>query len=84
MTPLHTHTHTIESKENKNSTLECKEKEVKNFPSEECKQSKNHYSPVKLESKKNDKKKYCLRGTGRVGRYNQPSRKSYLPCSIRY
>ena len=29
---------------------------VKNFPSEERKQSKNHCSPVKLESKTNDKK----------------------------
>ena len=29
---------------------------AENFPSEERKQSKNHYSPVKLESQKNDKK----------------------------
>ena len=36
--------------------MQGKWSKVKYFPSEERKQSKNHCSPVKLESKKNDKK----------------------------
>ena len=50
-TPPHT-----ENKETKkqHSRMQGKRSKVKNFPSEECKQSKNHCSPVKLESKKND------------------------------
>ena len=36
--------------------MQGKGSKVKIFPSEERKQSKNHCSPVKLESKKNGKK----------------------------
>ena len=36
--------------------MQGKRTKMKIFPSEERKQSKNHCSPVKLESKKNDKK----------------------------
>ena len=38
------------------SRMQGKWSEVRNFPSEEHKQSKNHCSSVKLERKKNDKK----------------------------
>ena len=37
--------------------MQGKWSDVRNFPSEEHKQSKNHCSPLKLESKKNDKKR---------------------------
>ena len=36
--------------------MQGKWRNLKNFGSEKRKQSKNHCSPVKLESKKNDKK----------------------------
>ena len=36
--------------------MQGKRSKMKNFPSQEHKQTKNHCSPVKLESKKNDKK----------------------------
>ena len=36
--------------------MQGKRKKVKNFPSQERKQSKNRCSPVKLENNKNDKK----------------------------
>ena len=36
--------------------MQGKWSKVKNFPSQERKQRKNHCSPVKLESRKNDKK----------------------------
>ena len=36
--------------------MQGKRSKVRNFPSQERKQSKNRCSPVKLESKKNDKK----------------------------
>ena len=42
--------------EKHHSRMQGKWTEVRNFPSEEHKQSKNHCSPVKLESTKNDKK----------------------------
>ena len=45
--------------------MQGKWSEVRNFPSQERKQSKNHCSPVKLESKKNDKKNNGF--AGRVG-----------------
>ena len=45
--------------------MQGKQSNVKNFPSEERKQSKNHCSPVKLERKKHDKKSNGF--AGRVG-----------------
>ena len=50
--------HTIESKEKEkqHSRMQGKRSKVKNSPSEERKQSKNHCSPVKLKSKNNVKK----------------------------
>ena len=55
--PPHTHTHAREQRqENKHSRMQGKWTNLENFRSEERKQSKNHCSPVKLESKKNDKK----------------------------
>ena len=56
--PPPTHTHTVESKEKgkQHSRMQGKWSKVKNFPSEERKQSKNHCSPVILERKKHEKK----------------------------
>ena len=45
--------------------MQGKWSEMRNFPSQERKQSKNHCSPVKLESKKSDKKVMALQiGSG--------------------
>ena len=48
----------LESKEKgkQHSRMQGKRSKVENYPSQEGKQSKNHCSPVKLESRKNDKK----------------------------
>ena len=48
--------------------MQGKRSKVKNFPSEECKQSKDHCSPVKLERKKLGKKNNQLAGGIGVGR----------------
>ena len=50
--------------------MQGKRSKVKNFPSEKRKQSKNHCSPVKLESKKKKKndKKIIDRRRDRVGK----------------
>ena len=61
------HTHTIVSKEMKTSTLECKENsQIWKIPHHKnVNNSKNHCSPVKLESKKNYKKVLASRdGSG--------------------
>ena len=52
------HTHTLESKVTKNSTLECKENDQKLRIShvKNVNKRKNPLTPVKLESKKQDKK----------------------------
>ena len=55
----------------------------KNFGLEERKQSKNHCSPVKLESKKNNDKKITNPGRDRVGNFHRASRKSHDPSSFR-
>ena len=52
--PTHTHTLECKEKERQYSRMQGKWSKVKNFPSEERKQSKNHCSPVKLESEKNN------------------------------
>ena len=52
--PPHTH-YRKQRHENKHSRMQGKRSKVENFPSEERKQSKNHCSPVKLESKKKKK-----------------------------
>ena len=50
---ISTHTHYRKQRhENKHSRMQGEQTKVRNFPSEERKQSKNHCSPVKLESKK--------------------------------
>ena len=55
--------------------MQGKWSEVRNFPSER-KQSKNHCSPVKLESKKHDKKIIAKknRGFGRGDPIDSPGR----------
>ena len=52
------HTHTLESKkkEKQHSRMQENRSNAENFAPEERKQSKNHCSPVKLESKKQAKK----------------------------
>ena len=54
----HTNTHTIESKETKQRTLKCKKplQMLKISHQKSIIKSKNHCSPVKLDSKKQDKK----------------------------
>ena len=54
--PPPSHTTETKQKEKHHSRMQGKWSEVRNFPSEERKQRKNHCSPVKLESKKNDQK----------------------------
>ena len=48
--PTHTHTLTLENKEKgkQHSRMQGKRPKVRNFPSQERKQRKNHCSPVKL------------------------------------
>ena len=66
--PPPTHTYTIESKDTKTCTLECKENgQIWKIPHHKnVNKSKNHCSPVKLENKKkNDKKVLASRdGSG--------------------
>ena len=52
------HTYTLERKETKNSFLQCKENDqmLKNSDVKNVNKSKNRLTPVKLESKKQDKK----------------------------
>ena len=53
----HTHTHCRKQRNGiQHTRMQGKRSKVKNFPAEVRKQSKNHCSPVKLESKKIDKK----------------------------
>ena len=54
---------TLESKETKNSTVQCKENNQKLIipDMKNVNKSENHCSPVKLESKKQDKKVLALR-----------------------
>ena len=46
----------MKDNENKYSKMPDKSSKVENFSCEECKQKKNHPTPVKLESKKQAKK----------------------------
>ena len=52
--PSHTHTHWKAKK--RKQAMQGKRSKLENFPCQECKQSKNHCSPVKLQSKKQGKK----------------------------
>ena len=64
-----TPTHSLERKETKNSTLECKENNemLKNPEVKNVNKSKNRLTPAKLDSKKQDKKVLASRvGTGHV------------------
>ena len=79
-------THTLESKENENSTLECKENykilrisEVKNVN-----KRKNRLTPAKLESRKQDKKVLASRvGLGwEVSNEHQGRATFYLTTSL--
>ena len=66
-TPTQPHTHSLESKESKNNTLECKENYQKSKISNQknVNKSKNRLTPTKLESKKQDKKVLASReGSG--------------------
>ena len=58
------HTHMLESKEKKNNILECKENDqmLKNPDMKNVNKRKNSLTPVKLESKKQDKKKHSPGG----------------------
>ena len=65
--PTHTHTLTLQTKEKEKITLDCKEinQMLKISVHKNVNKSKNHCSPVKLESKKQDKKIMDSReGTG--------------------
>ena len=46
----------MKDEENRHSRKQRKRSKLENFPCEECKQNKNRLTPVKLESKKQDKK----------------------------
>ena len=48
--------------------MQGKRSELRNFPSQERKQSKNHCTPVKLESKKKNDKKLIDPGRERAGK----------------
>ena len=58
--------------------MQGKWSKVKNFASEERKQSKKHCSPVKLQSKKQDKK-IIAPGRVQAERSHRSSRKSRVP-----
>ena len=60
--------------------MQRKKSNDENFASEECKQSENHSSQVKLESKKQEKKVLASRvGTGRDGTSPTSVRKKPSP-----
>ena len=77
-------THTIESKGTKNSTLEWKENGQKSINShhKNVNKSKNRLTPLKLGSKKHDKKVMALREGSGMGLSNRSSRKSHVPSRI--
>ena len=66
-TPPTSQTHPLESKETKNTTLECKENDqmLKISDHKNVNKSKNRLTPAKLESKKHDTKALTSReGSG--------------------
>ena len=81
--PPTTHTQTLESKETKTKTLECKEKVQKLRIShvKNVNKRKNRLPPVKLESKKQDKKVMAER-EGLGGKFPSIYRKKPRPTTI--
>ena len=59
--PLHTRK---QRNENKHSRMQGKRSKVKNIACQECKRKENRLTPVKLESKKHEKKKVVAEREG--------------------
>ena len=80
-----THTHTRKKIKEETTTLECKENSqiLKISNHKNVNKSNNRLTPLKLYSKKHDKKVMALRERSGMWRSHRSSRKSHVPSSIR-